>query len=91
MRRKIVAKSINTIVVNDLQWANHITDRLTHFTAIDIDKAVYHQLLRQGQAQRQKHSRPDNRMEAQDILTNDLDLSRPIIIMPLLVRIPQHR
>ena len=56
---------------------HHVALGLGHLAAVQQQPAVAVDLLRQGQVQAHEHGRPDDGVEADDLLAHEVDVGRP--------------
>ena len=82
-----VAKSINTMPIQDLNWVDTIAQALADFLTINKNKAVGQNSARQRQAKPQKNCWPKNGVKTQNVFTYHLNSSWPII-RDILIWIP---
>ena len=75
-----IAHRVGGIAVAQHNRVNNVADALAHLLAIDDQPAMTEHLLGQRQPQRVEHNRPDNGMEADNFLADQMDIRRPVLL-----------
>ena len=75
-----VADGVSAELVNELHGIDDVALRLRHLVAVYDQPAVAVDHLRQRQIERHEDARPDDRMEAHDLLADEVDVGRPILL-----------
>ena len=75
-----VADGIGAELVNQAVRVDDIALGLRHLVAVDDEPAVAIDLLRQRQVERHEDARPDDRVEAHDLLADEVQVSRPVLV-----------
>ena len=75
-----IADGIGTELVDEADGIDDVPLRLAHLVAVDDEPAVTVDLLRQRQIERHEDARPDDRMEAHDLLADEVEVRRPVFM-----------
>ena len=75
-----VAHGIDAEVTNQIIRINYIALGLGHLALAHQQPWMTEHLLRQRQIQRHQHNRPVDRVETQNILTDQMDIRRPVVL-----------
>ena len=74
---EVQPQRIGSEAVGRFQRVHHRTERLAHLLALPVHPAVPENLPRQGDAGAHQHGRPDDAVEARDVLADDVEVGRP--------------
>ena len=80
-----VTNSIYTKEIYQIIGIDYIAHRLTHLAVAAQQPGMTEYLLRQRQIQRHQEDRPVNGMETDDILTDQVQIARPVLVKQLIV------
>ncbi len=73
-----IAHLVEAVVLDQRERVDDIADRLRHLLAAVEQEAVAEHALRQFDARRHQEGRPVDRVEAHDVLADDVDVGRPV-------------
>ena len=76
-----VADGVHTVAVAQDHRVHHIAHGLGHLAAVHQQPAVAEHPLGQGQIQSHQHGRPQNGVEAQDLLAHHVQVGRPELVV----------
>ena len=74
------AEGVHAEVLRQDIGIHHVALALAHLAAVQKEPAVAVDLLRQGQIQAHEHGRPDDGVEADDLLAHEVDVGRPELL-----------
>ena len=77
-----IADGINAEMIDQIISIDDIASRLGHFIIAKQHPGMTEDLLGQRKAQSQQHDRPVNGMEADNVLANQVQISRPVFLKP---------
>ena len=86
-----ITKCIDTVIVDNLNRVNDIADCLAHFGTANIDESMDEQFFRKWEIKPKQHRWPNTSMKTQDVFANHLDISGPVFLPAITIRIPKHR
>ena len=84
--QQVEAKRVDAIGLDHGERIEHVADRLRHLRVAHRQVAVDHQPLRQRIARAQQHGRPDDGVELEDVLGQQLPARRPVAAGQILAR-----
>ena len=73
-----IAHLIDTVLIGQVEGIDDAADRLRHLLAPAEQEAVRVDPLRHGDARRHQECRPVHRVEADDVLADDVHVRRPV-------------
>ena len=77
----IISYRVNTEMLYKILRINYVTSWLTHLFITDKHPRMSEHLFRKRFAQCHKHNRPINCMETKNVLTDNMHICRPILII----------
>ncbi|MPM90050.1 hypothetical protein SDC9_137166 [bioreactor metagenome] len=80
-----VANRVHAIARAELDGIDHIALRLAHLAAVQYEPAVAEDLLGQRFTKGHEHNRPDDGMEAHNLLADDMHIRRPELAVERIV------
>ena len=80
-----VAHGIRAELLNERNRVDDVADGLRHLRAVHDEPAVPIDLFRQVKAERHEHAAPDDRMEAHDLLADEMHVCGPVFAELFLV------
>ena len=78
--QQVVAQGVGPEALDDLERVEHVAQRLAHLLAVHQQVAVDEDVLGHRQVGRHQHRRPEDRVEAQDVLADDVVGRRPELL-----------
>ena len=73
-----IAQRIDAVGVGERERIDHVADRLRHLLAAVEQEAVAEDAARHRDAGRHQEGRPVDRVEAHDVLADDVQVGRPV-------------
>ena len=74
-----VAQLVDAVGIGERERIDHVADRLRHLLAAVEQEAVPEDPLGQRQVRRHQEGRPVDRVEADDVLADDVHVRRPVV------------
>ena len=75
-----IADGIGAEFIDEADGIDDVALRLAHLVAVNDEPAVAVDLLRQRQVERHEDARPDDRMEAHDLLADEMQIRGPVFL-----------
>ena len=74
----VVAKAVDTELVDQVERAHHVAGRLRHLFAANEQEAADRPALRRFDTRRHEHRRPINTVESDDVFADEVPVDRPL-------------
>ena len=75
-----IAHGVDAEQLDEVLGVEHVALRLAHLAAVHQEPRVAEHLLRQRQAERHQEDRPVDRVEADDVLADQVQVGRPVAL-----------
>ena len=88
----VVADRVRAVALAEDERVDDVAEGLGHLLTVEGDPAVYSEVLWQRKLERHQHRRPDDRVEAHDILRDHVGVGRPelVEVVVLVIEIAQR-
>ncbi len=77
----VVADCVYAVALTEDERVDHVAEGFTHLLTVEGDPAVDGKMLRQRLLERHQHRRPDDRVEAHDILGDHMHIGGPVLVI----------
>ena len=77
----MITDSVSTVSFAENERVNNISKRFTHLFTVESNPTVNSKVLRKWFFKSHKHCRPDYSVKTHNILSNHMNISRPILFV----------
>ena len=77
----MVADSVCAVTLAENERVNDVAEGLGHLLTVEGDPSVNREVLWQRKLESHQHSRPDDRVEAHDVLCDHVSVGRPVLVV----------
>ena len=81
LAQEVVTQRVHTVALGEHDGVDDVALRLRHLAAAEQQPAVAEDLLRQGHAHAHEHGRPDDGVEAHDLLADHVHVGGPVLVI----------